>query len=270
MKAPFVVFLVAVVAVATSALGQEEQEVSPESLGDPSDRLASYLQIQMPAGEGPFPAMIMVTGCSGFHNERFSASYDRDGNNFVEMGYAVARADYVRAHGLDNSCTGAQNPSGEVVAPNEIAQYIRTTVTLMAERDQVNEDRIYLIGWSLGGTGILTALADADGESRLKVAGVVNYFPGCRDVDPLTADVPMLLLLAGLDNITPPEYCRDLVRISSGRDVIEVIEYPAAHHCFIAEDTPVIRGPRSEATCAYNPEAHAKSWRDVVTFLSSL
>ena len=37
------------------------------------------------------------------------------------MGYVVIRVDYLRSHGLENSCVGDQNPTGEVVPDKEIA-----------------------------------------------------------------------------------------------------------------------------------------------------
>ena len=260
----------AVVSFAPLSVGQDRFDYPPKTLGDLVDRLSPYIEIQTPKGTGPFPAMVMVTGCSGFHNERFSSSYNRDGSRFIELGYAVARADYVRAHGLENSCTGAQNPSAEVVSTDEIARYIGATVAHMAGREDIDANRIYLIGWSLGGTGILTAIADIDRQPDYKIAAVLNYFPGCQEVSPWSVEVPMLLLLAELDNIVPPQYCQELVRNSPRRDMVEVIEYPEAHHCFIAQDTPVVKEPRSEATCAYNPDAYAASWQDILHFLSSI
>ena len=247
-----------------SALSQDVH-----SSADHDARLSPYLEIQVPPGPGPFPAMIMVTGCSGFHNERFSRSYDRDGNRFVELGYAVARADFVRAHGLLNSCSGDQNRTGEIVPNDEIAKYIFATVDHMVVRNDIDADRVYLIGWSLGGTGIIAAMTNRELLSGRTITAVLNYFPGCDDVTPWTAEVPMLLMLAELDNINLPQYCRDLVQNSPMKDMIKVVEYPGAHHCFTFEDTAVVTGPQSEPTCAYGPEAHRASWLDVLEFLDT-
>jgi len=236
---------------------------------DHASRLAPYFEIRIPPGSGPFPAMIMVTGCSGFHSERFARSYDRDGDLFVELGYAVARADFVRAHGLENSCSSDENVTGEIVPNTEIAKYIFATVAHMVARSDVDSDRVYLIGWSLGGTGIIVAMTNNELLTGRNIAGVLNYFPGCDDVTPWTAEVPMLLMLAELDNIKRPQYCRELVQNSPKKGLIKVIEYSDSHHCFTAEDTAVVTEPRSKPTCAYNPEAHRASWRDIVEYLDT-
>lgn len=133
-----------------SALSQELLRDDTVDFEGRISRLTPYFKTQFPSGTGPFPAMIMVTGCSGFHDERFSASYDRDGNRFVELGYVVTRVDFVRAHGLDNSCVGDQNPTGKVVSINEIAEYVLATVKQIAARTDIDADRIYLIGFSPG------------------------------------------------------------------------------------------------------------------------
>ena len=234
-------------------------------LQDRVSRLAPFFAMQLPNGNGPFPLMIIIAGCSGFHNDRFSASYARDGRRLLEMGYAVARADFVRAHGLDNSCVGTQNPSGEVVPDEEVVAYIAATVEHMRRRSDIDANRVFLFGYSMGGTGILNALNET--EIATKILGVLNYFPRCEGVSTWSARVPMLLMLAELDNIVPPEHCKNLVRRVDQPELIQVVEYPDAHHCFIAEDTPIVTEPKMEPTCAFNPQALASSWEDILKFL---
>lgn len=250
--------------------------LSQEPLGDDTvdfagriSRLTPYFKTQNPSGTGPFPAMIMVTGCSGFHNERFSASYDRDGNRFVELGYVVTRVDFVRAHGLDNSCVGDQNPTGKVVPYDDVAEYILATIDHMAARSEVDSDRIYLIGWSMGGSGIMTALNKFGLSREPNIAAVLTYFPACEGLSPWNAQVPMLLMLAELDNLAPPQFCKNVVRDVIQAEFVEIVEYPNAHHCFIAEDTPVVTEARAEPTCAYNPKALRASWQDILDFLDT-
>ena len=95
-------------------------------------RLKPHMDTQKPSGDRIFPVMVMVTGCSGFHNERFQPSYDRTRSRFVEMGYVVIRVDYLRSHGLENSCVSDQNPTGKVVPTEEIAADLLATVEYAA------------------------------------------------------------------------------------------------------------------------------------------
>ena len=257
-----------VAAFGAPTLSQELGGDDTVSFADRISRLAPYFETQFPSGAGPFPAMIMVTGCSGFHNELFSNSYDREQDRFVELGYVVVRVDFVRAHELENSCVGEQNPTGEVVPYGDVADYILATIEHIGARNEVDADRIYLIGWSMGGSGIMTALSRVRSSGQPNIAGILAYFPACETVRPWDAEIPMLLMLAELDNLAPARFCKQVVGNVGQPDVIEVIEYADAHHCFIAEDAPVVTEPRSEPTCAYNPEALGASWKDILRFLS--
>jgi len=230
-------------------------------------RLSPYFELQLPIGRNPHPIIVMVSGCSGFHNERFRRSYDRDGNRLVSLGYAVIRVDYVRAHGLQDACLGEHNPTGQTVPEPEIAQYVQATVTYMDQRADIDSERVYLMGSSLGSGGVLTAMSDPNWTKRDQIAAVINYFPVCQGMSPWTAGAPMLLLLGRFDNIQPTQHCIDLVQNSPRRDLVQIVEYPQAHHCFNAEDTPRITARRSEPTCAYNPEAEMASWNEVQRFL---
>lgn len=230
-------------------------------------RLEGFFDLRLPMASGPHPAVVIVPGCSGFHAERFSRSYDRDSDQLVGLGYAVIRVDYVRAHGLDNSCSGIQNPTGEVVPEADIARYLQATVAYLDARTDIDGNQVYLFASSLGGAGVFTAMADPEWDRRNDVAAVLSYFPVCQGMSPWETGVPLLLMLGELDNIQPPQYCRDLVRTSPRGEQIQVVEYPEAHHCFNADDVPVVTEPRAEATCAYNAEAFRASWEDIRTFL---
>jgi dienelactone hydrolase len=237
------------------------------AIGQTVGSLSPYFALELPTGPGPYPGVVMVSGCSGFQNERFSRSYDRDSNRLVNLGYAVIRVDYVRASGLDDACVGPQNPTGRTVSELEIAQYVRTTVSYLDQRADIDPERIYLMGSSLGGGGLLTAMSDPAWSKRDHIAAVINYFPVCQGMAPWTAETPMLLLLGGLDNIQPARYCIDLVQRSPRGNLIQVVEYSQAHHCFNAEDAPQVTENRSEPTCAYNPEASIASWHEIQRFL---
>ena len=140
------------------AVGQTDGSSSVDSQSERIAKLSPYFELQLPIGPGPYSAIVMVSGCSGFHNERFSRSYDRDGNRLVNLGYAVIRVNYVRAHGLEDSCLGARNPTRQTVPELKIAQYIQATVAYMVQRADIDPERIYLMGSSLGGGVVLTAM----------------------------------------------------------------------------------------------------------------
>jgi dienelactone hydrolase len=250
-----------------SAAGQVPAEAVSDSLSDHLVRLEPFFDLRLPDAPIPHPIVVTIPGCSGFHAERFRDSYDRDSDRLVGLGYAVIRVDYVRAHGLDSSCPGPQDSTADMVPDADIAQYIQATVTYLDDQANIDRDRMYLFASSLGGAGVFTAMADAEWVRRQDLAAALMYFPVCRAMSPWETGVPLLLMLGQLDNIQPPQYCRDLANSSPRREQISLIEYPQAHHCFNAEDVPIVTEPRDEDTCAYNPEALDSSWRDIRAFL---
>jgi len=253
--------------MATLLFAIPDMSASQEESDNRLSRLKPHMDIQKPSDDGPFPVMVMVTGCSGFHNERFQPSYDRTGNRFVEMGYVVIRVDYLRSHGLENSCVGDQNPTGEVVPAEEIAADVLATVEYAASIPNVRSEKIYAIGWSLGGRGILEAFSRIEPHNTEPISAAITYFPGCVGLTSWSVDIPVLMLLAEHDNISPPSFCRELVAKLVDTDSVELHQYPDAHHCFTTPELPTVTEARTETTCAYSPDADKASWQQILEFL---
>lgn len=75
-----------------------------------SELLAKYYRLAKPKGEGPFPAVILVPGCSGF-NFKFAPSFYNDlQNKLSELGFATLRVNYLAARNIE-SCMGLTSTS---------------------------------------------------------------------------------------------------------------------------------------------------------------
>ena len=82
-----------------------------------------------------------------------------------------------------------------------------------------------LIGWSHGGSAVLAARAlAAEGQ----IAGAVALYPGCLRA-PDGGGSPLLMLLGGADDWTPPAFCE---RWLAGARGVTRIAYPDADHGF--------------------------------------
>ena len=80
--------LVVLVALTTDILTSSETYAN-----DHEQRLIELLNFEKPEGSGPYPIVVLVSGCRGF-NYPF---YDRAQAKLVEMGFATARVDYMAA-----------------------------------------------------------------------------------------------------------------------------------------------------------------------------
>ena len=218
-----------------------------------------------PAGSGPFPAVIMLHGCSG------PGSRDRTwAERLRDWGYLTLRVNSFTARGLRRVCGGGiLEPAARVPDALAALAHLRT-------RPDVDPGRIALMGWSHGAMATLMTLGAAAEAPPLGFRAAVAYYPGCRSVQGWRARTPVLMLLGGADNWTAPGPCQYLAtRLrQAGLDVTQVT-YSGAHHGF---DNPSL-GPSPRlvpdalggrgATTQYDPAGAEDSVRRVREFLAA-
>jgi dienelactone hydrolase len=174
-------------------------------------------------------------------------------------GFAVVLVDYLSAEGVLNACGGK-------ITVETIAKYITESVALVREKSFVDTSRIHIIGWSMGGRGLLEWLQARTAASS-SVRSVVAVYAGCAAANPWNGLIPTLMLLGGADDLAPASVCQDLVaRLPDGHQV-SVRVYPDGRHGFDIEGAPPILEIGGGQTLGYHEEAAREAWHDVVTFL---
>ena len=208
-----------------------------------------------PDGAGPHPAVAFVSGCSGFAPAGARKSYERVAERLRGDGYLVLFVDYVGRRGLPNC---ARPPK---VSEGDAAKDLVVALTWLRAEPSVDKARISAMGWSYGGGAVLVALADHT-EEQLGLSRAVVYYPFCRAVRPWTVATPVLMLLAGDDQIAPSEACRAAVQRSAAPATVEIVTYHGALHAFDVVEIPAeSRGPAGPM--GYNAEAAAAPWCEV-------
>jgi len=183
-----------------------------------------------PAGAGPFPAIVVLHGCSGVgRHERLWAQ------QLVAWGYVAIVVDSFRPRGISSVCN-----YGMLVPPQLQAVDAFNAAAYLRGHPQVAGDRIGVIGFSHGGWAVLKAVL-TDTASRAAArpfVAAVAFYPGCDPPQsPLITDT--LILIGEADDWTPVDRCihwRDTVR-RNGHSV-EMKTYPAALHAFDAPAPP--------------------------------
>jgi dienelactone hydrolase len=179
-------------------------------------RLEPHYRIQRPQGPGPFPAILLVPGCEGI-----APSRSQTAGELVSHGYIVVFVDYLSARGLHTGCR-------DEVSPDDVGRDIRAVSTHVRSLSDVRARAVGAVGWSLGGSGVLASLVGAEWDRQPPLDAAVAFYPLCRGLRPLRTTVPTLLLLAGLDDIAPLAYCKDLIGRSAGR--VQVHTFPEGFH----------------------------------------
>lgn len=103
------------------------------------------------------------------------------------------------------------------------------------------------MSWSLGGAGVLTGLAQSSKDMPPPFSIATAFYPVCSGLQPWKANVPLLILLAGLDGIAPPAVCDTLARSVPAGPPVEVHTYPEARHSFDMSGLPAVMPSRAFA-----------------------
>src|SRR5439155_5482371 len=125
--------------VAASAIAADDMTARRQSL-------EPYFRDYRPTGSGPFPAILLVSGCNGFAPRRAPQSYTDMAEGWRAKGNVVVFVDYLAARGM-NRC-----PS---VAPGDLGKDVLAVASYLRTQPLIDPERVSAIGWSLGGSGVL-------------------------------------------------------------------------------------------------------------------
>jgi dienelactone hydrolase len=240
------------------------------------DRIVENHYAYIPSGTGPFPALIAIPGCSGISTEDpafensnpglqeddllFRRHYRKMASSLRDQGFAIYLIDVHRSESVLTACAGE-------IQDGTIANYISAAIGWVADQPLVDRDNIHLIGWSMGGGGVLEWL-HGPRESARYLKSVIAVYPGCEGASDLTVQLPILMLLGGADDIAVPANCEKLVRNAAVGDLINLRIYPDARHGFDIEDAPAVINIGGGMTVGYQRAAAEESWSEILSFLN--
>lgn len=203
-------------------------------------RLALY----KPAGNGPFPALVLLHQCGGLRsaNGRWQNLSMLDwAREAVGRGYVVLQLDSLEQRGAKSLCQGPQND----VFPSRGMRDALLAAAHVRKLPYVDPRRVAFAGYSWGG-GIGLGIGNRRSSGVLDVPArydaVASFYPPCI-FHPKTGarytvimdgiDTPLLVLLGGRDNETPPQECTPgLASQKQGGAPVEWHLYPEATHCW--------------------------------------
>ena len=97
----------------------------------------------------------------------------------------------------------------------------------------------------------------------------VAYYPVCWGVrTPWPVEIPLLMLLAGRDEVSSTPACQDLVKRLGNGQPIEIRVYPDARHAFDVPDLPPLTRLANGAPIGHHPESAAAAREEVRRFLA--
>ncbi len=231
-----------------------------------------------PAGEGPFPAVILLHGCHGV-----TPSTHAWGRWFRERGYVALAVDSWAARDIIEDCS----PTSPDLPSSERFDDAIGALRWLHGRSEVARERIGVVGWSSGGVFAIS-LVNGPTHERARRRGVtvpepgiraaLAFYPGgCYSLVHELALRPLLVLMGAADDWTLPGPCREMVDAMRGRGAdVSIVLYPGAVHYFDVEGQPraylpdvANRNKPGEccgATVSYDAAADADARRRVAEF----
>lgn len=187
-----------------------------------------------PAGEGPFPAVVLLHGCHGV-----SESNHEWARWFRDRGYVALVVDSWSARGIGRGCD-AETP--DVPSTERFADALGA-LRFLHTKPYVDAARIGAIGWSNGGVFSI-AVINGPSLERARGRGVtlplpgfaaaVGVYPGgCYSLMNELVTRPLLVLLGDADDWTIPGPCVEMVdRMRQRGADATIVLYPGAYHYF--------------------------------------
>jgi dienelactone hydrolase len=202
-----------------------------------------------PDGQGPFPTIVALHGCSGLwtRSGQLAARETDWSARWVAAGFAVLLPDSLRPRGLTALCNSRERS----LRPADRAKDALGARDWLGTQAFAAADKIALVGWSNGGSTALRVAGDRAAAGPRGFRAIIAFYPGCRVIlkRGWRAQAPTTILQGLADDWTPAAPCEDLARQGGAR----FVGFPGAYHDF---DHPDLR--LRERTAAYSQRADGK------------
>ena len=220
---------------APQALGSSQQQPRRErgqlSNDVRRDRLRGFLA--KPQGDGPFPAIVALHGCSGLPDAMVQGASERA----VSRGYVILLVDSFTTRSIDHTCTPDRYAAADIFTRTLDAY---GALLFLARQPFVDAHRVAVAGASQG--GMVTLSVAEEGSIKLFInsrdlgfRAAIALYPGCGVVG-ARPSIPTLIIVGELDDWTPANDCaRALANWGNTGTPIQLVTYPGAHHAFDVE-----------------------------------
>ncbi|MEM7121848.1 MAG: dienelactone hydrolase family protein [Pseudomonadota bacterium] len=215
-------------------------------------------KLNIPDGDGPFPAVVMLHGCNGT-----DLSWEWEEGFLEQWGYVSLRIDSLGPRGIETVCGSADAAvTSDVRVMDALAGH-----AFLSTQHFVDAAHIGVVGWSDGGT---TALKSIAGDLIDQVAPsdtfevAVAFYPRCQSHAP-ELDAPLLILVGSEDTATAPVLCEAMKQEIRADHGFDLIVFPGATHAFDWEGAPsTYQGHQIR----YDPDVTAIAYMRMRAFLS--
>lgn len=235
----------------------EELLRDPDTVSFPSSEVSLFGssliltgRLQKPAGDDPFPDVVLLHGCGGIQTTRDHLWAER----LVSWGYVTLQVDSFKPRGINSVCTLGGRDSEDMPARRVTDAY--DAQHFLAGLPFISNKHIAVMGWSNGGATILNALySKRDNPFRAAVA----MYPSCRK-SLADLNAPLLILIGAMDDWTPAERCVSMMPSEKSNFEVALQVYLGAYHAYDSTGKPrKVMGSQGSHHLEHNPAAEQDS-----------
>ncbi len=199
-------------------------------------------------GNGPFPAIVLMHGCSGLYytdsngNRQLSSLFQEWGNRLATQGYVAIFPD---------SFTPRKNTKGVCDQPPEKTGISEVkdrptdayaAYNYLRSRSEVKPNNIGLLGWSNGGSATIAAMSTTNKPAKINgFRTAIAFYPGCglrNDFGGILTSTwkpytPFVIYHGSIDPLYKDGYCEKRVQNAKNLGAtIDLVVYQNAKHSF--------------------------------------
>ncbi len=262
--------------------GAQQEPTSFTVYSRMTDRQVTFkADLDVPQGNGPFPAVILLHGCGGLSPSQAPYLWRRA---LREMGYATLIIESFTPRDWPRNICNKRPEIGSEGQMDRLAEAFGAA-RMLRGLPFIKQDGIVLMGFSHGAGTVLYGAHEYDdywtsrghGHQIERFNGLIANYPWCEFAYRNPVRTPLLLLVGGADDYTPANRCVTYegshAPMSNGNINLRV--YPGALHSFDSGQTPTVTTGCGGASAAcgvrvsfgHSQAAFEQAKKDVAAFL---
>lgn len=192
-------------------------------------------QLHTPDSKGSSPVVLVLSACGGL-DDHVTTEWPK---YLTELGYAAFVIDILGSRNVLSECSSGTIPLDERMRD------VYGALAFLAQHPAVDSQRIYMIGFSWGGSHVLEAalqrrLPQFNTTEKAAFKGGIAVYPDCKGIAGAVTQrnvrpafyAPVLIIGAELDNWTPISLCQTIISGQSQPGLVRMEVMPGAHHGF--------------------------------------